>query len=60
MSGDTFAGQIIRILAPAVPFIYLEIILEGILKGMGRHSFSSLNYLVEYTIRISVLLIGEF
>ena len=57
MSGDTFAGRILRILAPAVPFIYLEIILEGILKGMGRHSFSSLNYLVEYTIRISVLLI---
>lgn len=57
MSGDEFAGRIIRILAPAVPFIYLEIILEGILKGMGRHSFSSLNYLVEYTIRISVLLI---
>ena len=27
MSGDTFAGKIIRILAPAVPFIYLEIIL---------------------------------
>lgn len=57
MSGEAFAGKIIRILAPAVPFIYLEIILEGILKGMGRHSFSSLNYLVEYTIRISVLLI---
>ena len=57
MSGEEFAGRIIRILAPAVPFIYLEIILEGILKGMGRHSFSSLNYLVEYTIRISVLLI---
>ncbi len=57
MSGDEFAGRIIKILAPAVPFIYLEIILEGILKGMGRHSFSSLNYLVEYTIRISVLLI---
>lgn len=57
MSGDEFAGRILRILAPAVPFIYLEIILEGILKGMGRHSFSSLNYLVEYTIRISVLLI---
>lgn len=57
MSGDYFAGKIIAILAPAVPFIYLEIILEGILKGMGKHSFSSLNYLVEYTIRISVLLI---
>lgn len=57
MSGDSFAGKIIKILSPAVPFIYLEIILEGILKGMGKHSFSSLNYLVEYTIRISVLLI---
>ncbi len=57
MSGDYFAGKIIAILAPAVPFIYLEIILEGILKGMGKHSFSSLNYLVEYVIRISVLLI---
>ncbi|MGN1481111.1 oligosaccharide flippase family protein [Porcipelethomonas sp.] len=57
MSGDYFAGKIITILSPAVPFIYLEIILEGILKGMGKHSFSSLNYLVEYTIRISVLLI---
>lgn len=57
MSGDAFAGKILKILAPAVPFIYLEIILEGILKGMGKHSFSSLNYLVEYTIRISVLLI---
>lgn len=57
MSGETFAGRILKILAPAVPFIYLEIILEGILKGMGKHIFSSLNYLVEYTIRISVLLI---
>ncbi len=57
MSGDYFAGKVIAILAPAIPFIYLEIILEGILKGMGKHSFSSLNYLVEYTIRISVLLI---
>ncbi len=57
MSGDYFAGGIIQILAPAIPFIYLEIILEGILRGMGKHSFSSLNYLVEYTIRISVVLI---
>ncbi|MGN0621540.1 MAG: polysaccharide biosynthesis C-terminal domain-containing protein [Porcipelethomonas sp.] len=57
MSGENFAGKILKILSPAIPFIYLEIILEAILKGMGRHSFSSLNYLVEYTIRISVLLI---
>ncbi len=57
MSGEEFAGKIIAILAPAVPFIYLEIILEGILKGMGKHTFSSVNYLVEYTIRISVLLV---
>ena len=57
VGGDAFAGKIIRILSPAVPFIYLEIVLEGILRGMGKHSFSSVNYLAEYTIRISVLLI---
>ena len=57
LSGGHFAGKVITVLAPAVPFIYLEIILEGILKGMGRHVFSSVNYLVEYTIRITVLLV---
>ena len=57
MSGEHFAGQVIAILSPAVPFIYLEIILEGILRGMGKHVFSSVNYLAEYTVRISVLLV---
>ena len=57
MSGEHFAGRVIAILSPAVPFIYLEIILEGILRGMGKHVFSSVNYLAEYTIRISVLLV---
>ena len=56
MSGGHFAGRVIAILSPAVPFIYPEIILEGILRGMGRHVFSSVNYLAEYTVRISVLL----
>ena len=56
LSGDAFSGNAIVVLAPVIPFIYLEIILEGILRA-GKHSFSTLNYLVEYIIRISVLLI---
>ena len=57
LGGEPFMGKILRIMAPVVPFIYLEIILEGILRGLGRQSFSTLNYLAEYTVRISVLLI---
>lgn len=55
---DAYAGKMIAMLAPVVPFIYLEIILEGIIKGLGKHTFSSLNYLAEYIIRISSLLIS--
>jgi len=54
---DEYAGKMVMMLAPVVPFIYLEIVLEGIIKGLGKHSFSSLNYLAEYVIRISALLV---
>ncbi len=57
ISREPFSGKMIMILSPVIPFIYLEIVLEGIIKGMGRHSFSSVNYLAEYIIRISTLLI---
>lgn len=57
LGGDAFAGHILKCMAPVVPFIYLEIIMEGILRGLGKQNFSSLNYLAEYMVRISVLLI---
>lgn len=57
LGGDAFTGRILRLMAPVVPFIYLEIIMEGILRGLGKHNFSSVNYLAEYLVRISVLLI---
>lgn len=57
LGGDAFTGQILRFMAPVVPFIYLEIIMEGVLRGLGKHNFSSVNYLAEYIVRISVLLI---
>ena len=44
-------------MAPVVPLIYLEIIMEGVLRGLGSHNFSTVNYLAEYIVRISVLLI---
>lgn len=57
LGGDAFTGRILQLMAPVVPFIYLEIIMEGILRGLGKHNFSSVNYLAEYLVRISVLLI---
>lgn len=57
LGGNRFTGLILQQMAPIVPFIYLEIILEGILRGLGRQNFSSVNYLAEYIVRISVLLI---
>ncbi|MCD7958263.1 MAG: oligosaccharide flippase family protein [Ruminococcus sp.] len=50
MDRGQLSGRMIQILAPVVPFIYLEIVLEALIKGMGRQNFSSLNYLTEYVI----------
>lgn len=57
LGGGETAGKLISAIAPVVPFIYLEIILEAIIKGLGLQGFSSMNYLVEYVIRISAVLI---
>lgn len=57
MGAEALAGKMIRLLAPVVPFIYLEIVLEAIIKGTGRQKFSSMNYLAEYAVRISVVLV---
>ncbi len=57
LGGGELAGRMISIISPVIPFIYLEIILEAMIKGMGLQGFSSLNYLAEYAVRISVVLI---
>ncbi|MBQ1518352.1 MAG: polysaccharide biosynthesis protein [Ruminococcus sp.] len=57
LGGGNEAGRLITVIAPVVPFIYMEIVLEAMIKGMGLQSFSSLNYLAEYAVRIAVVLI---
>ncbi len=57
ISGEELAGKTLCSLSVVIPFIYLEIILEAIIKGLGKHGFSSLNYLAEYMVRISLLLV---
>ncbi len=57
LGGGVTAGRMIAFLAPVVPFIYLEIVLESIIKGLGAQAFSSINYLCEYIIRISIVLV---
>ncbi|MBQ2824169.1 MAG: polysaccharide biosynthesis C-terminal domain-containing protein [Oscillospiraceae bacterium] len=49
---DGLVGSTLTKLFPVVPFIYLEIVLESILKGMGKQNFSTVNSLCEYAIRI--------
>lgn len=57
LGGGETAGELISAIAPVVPFIYLEIVLEALIKGLGLQGFSSMNYLAEYVIRISIVLI---
>ncbi len=56
--GGETGGNMISAIAPVVPFIYMEIVLEAMIKGMGLQGFSSLNYLAEYVIRISIVLVA--
>lgn len=49
---DSLVSETLVKMFPVVPFIYLEIVLEGIIKGLGRQNFSTLNSLCEYIIRI--------
>ena len=50
---DTLVGETLVKMFPVVPFIYLEIVLECILKGLGKQIFSTFNSLCEYVIRIA-------
>lgn len=54
---DSLVGDTLVKMFPVVPFIYLEIVLEGIIKGLGKQNFSTLNSLCEYIIRILCVVI---
>lgn len=54
---EELVSRSLVILAPVIPFIYLEIVLEGLLKGMGRQNFSTVNSLFEYAVRIGCVMI---
>ncbi len=54
---DPLVGNTLTMLFPVVPFIYLEIVFESILKGIGKQNFSTVNSLCEYAIRILCVVI---
>lgn len=54
---DSLVSETLVKMFPVVPFIYLEIVLEGIIKGLGKQNFSTLNSLCEYVIRIVCVII---
>lgn len=54
---DSLVSETLVKMFPVVPFIYLEIVLEGIIKGLGRQNFSTINSLCEYVIRIVCVIV---
>lgn len=54
---DGLVSETLVKMFPVVPFIYLEIVLEGIIKGLGRQNFSTVNSLCEYAIRIVCVIV---
>ncbi len=54
---DAQVGQMIRVLAPIIPFMYLESIADGMLKGLNQQ-VSSLKYnCIDMSIRIVLVLV---
>lgn len=54
---DSLVGETLVKMFPVIPFIYLEIILESIIKGLGRQNFSTVNSLCEYAVRILCVIV---
>lgn len=54
---DPLTGETLVKMFPVIPFIYLEIVLESILKGLGKQNFSTVNSLCEYAVRIICVLV---
>jgi stage V sporulation protein B len=55
---DSLASTTLGKMFFVIPFIYMEIILEGILRGLGKQGFSTVNSLFEYIIRIGTVIIA--
>lgn len=54
---DPLVGETLVKMFPVIPFIYLEIILESIIKGLGKQNFSTINSVCEYIIRIICVIV---
>lgn len=54
---DARVGQLLRALAPLVPFMYLDSVCDGILKGMDQQNFTFRNSLLDSLVRIALILL---
>ncbi len=57
LSDNILVVKTLKIICPVIPFIYIEIVTESILKGLGKQKFCIINSAAEYIIRISAVLI---
>lgn len=54
---NPLAAKMIPVMAPVIPFIYSEIVISGILGGLGRQNFCTIVSAAEYGVRITAMLI---
>lgn len=54
---DQSVGHLVKLLAPIVPFMYLDSIADGLLKGLDQQTFCFKTAIVDSTIRIILILV---
>lgn len=54
---DQQVGRLVRLLAPIVPFMYLDSIADGLLKGLDQQSFCFKTAIIDSAIRIILILV---
>lgn len=54
---DAAVGQMIKLLAPIVPFMYLDSICDGILKALDQQNITFRNSILDSSSRIALILI---
>lgn len=57
MYGSDSVGEILKFLAPVVPFMYLDCVTDGMLKGMGQQVASLRYSTVDSAVRIALVLL---
>lgn len=54
---DSYVGFLLRVLAPLTPIMYLESMIDGILKGLGQQTHTLTYSVIDSVVRIVLILV---